>query len=160
MPRREVVLYEGIRLVRPLHRHVYRIVELTLAAEGISVAMRAVLERLHEGGPATVPQVARGLALPRQVVQRLADALLERGLVERAPNPAHRRSTLHRLTANGAATIARVLAREGETLRALAAGLSAADVATFRDVMRYLASELARRAPLDPEAPGPEGNNP
>jgi DNA-binding MarR family transcriptional regulator len=159
VPRREVVLYEGIRLVRPLHRHVYRLVEQSLAAEGVTVAMRAVLERLHERGAAPVPAVARDLALPRQVVQRLADALAERGLVARAPNPAHRRSTLQRLTPTGAALIARVLAREAEQLRTLAAPLSAADIATFHDVMAYLTAEIARRAPLDPEARGPEGHD-
>ena len=102
--------------------------------------------------------MARDLALPRQVIQRLVDALRDRGLVERAPNPAHRRSTLHRLTPAGDAAIARVLQGEAATLRELAAPLAAADVATFRDVMAYLTAEIARRAPLDPETPGPEGN--
>lgn len=156
MPHRALVLCDGIRLVRPLHRHVYRLVEQGLAAEGVTVAMRAVLERLHERGATAVPALARDLALPRQVVQRLADALATRGLVTRAANPAHRRSALQHLTPRGAALIARVLAREAETLRALAAPLAAADVATFRDVMAYLTAELARRAPLDPETRGPE----
>jgi DNA-binding MarR family transcriptional regulator len=159
MPRREAVLYEGIRLVRPLHRHVYRMVEQGLATEGITVAMRAVLERLHGGGAAPVPTVARDLALPRQVVQRLADALTERGLVARVPNPAHRRSALQRLTPAGTALITRVLAREAEMLRLLAAPLSAAAIRTFHDVMVYLTAELARRAPLDPETRGPEGHD-
>jgi DNA-binding MarR family transcriptional regulator len=159
MPRREVVLYEGIRLVRPLHRHVYRLVEQGLAAEGITVAMRAVLERLHERGAAPVPAVARDLALPRQVVQRLADALAERGLVARVPNPAHRRSVLQQLTPAGAAVITRVLTREAETLRELAAPLSADATRIFRDVMAYLTAELARRAPLDSETRGPEGHD-
>lgn len=159
MPRREVVLYEGIRLVRPLHRHVYRLVEQTLASEGITVAMRAVLERLHERGAAPVPAVARDLALPRQVVQRLVDTLAEQELVERVPNPAHRRSALQRLTPTGAALITRVRAREAEMLRDLAAPLSAAAIRTFRDVMAYLTAELARRAPLNSEARGPEGHD-
>jgi DNA-binding MarR family transcriptional regulator len=159
MTRREMVLYEGIRLVRPLHRHVYRLVEQSLAEVGISVAMRAVLERLHEGGAATVPAIGRDLSLPRQVVQRLVDGLAERGLVERAANPAHRRSSIQRLTPKGAASIKRILSREAEDLRSLAAPLSAADIATFLDVMRYLTAEIARRAPVDSEARGPEGHD-
>lgn len=150
----DAVLYEGIRLVRPLYRHVYRAVEDGLVAEGsgLSVAMRALLERLHEAGPETVPQAARALALPRQVIQRLADALRARGLVERVPNPAHRRSPLVRLTPDGAATMTRLLAREAVALREVAAPLRPADVATFRDVMAYLAATFARRAPVEPDA--------
>jgi len=159
MQRREAALYEGIRLVRPLHRHVYRLVEQSVAEYGISVAMRAVLERLHEGGSASVPAIGRDLALPRQVIQRLADALAERGLVERVTNPAHRRSTLQRLTPKGSALIKGLLTREAKDLRTLAAPLTAADITTFRDVMRYLTEEIARRAPLDSETSGPEGND-
>src|SRR5581483_4158701 len=156
MRRREVALYEGIRLVRPLHRHVYRLVEQSLAEDGITVAMRAVLERLSERGPATVPVIGRDLALPRQVIQRLADALDEPGLVERAKNPAHRRSSIQRLTPKGAALIKRILTREAKDLQTLAAPLTAAEIATFRDVMLYLTTEIARRAPLDSETRGPE----
>jgi DNA-binding MarR family transcriptional regulator len=151
MPTRESVLYEGIRLVRPLHRHVYKAVESTLAEEGggITVATRAVLERLHEAGPETVPQTARALAFPRQVIQRLVDDLIARGLAGRSPNPAHRRSPLIRLTASGAATMCRVLDREAAVLREIAAPLADADIATFRAVMAYLTDSFARRAPID-----------
>ena len=151
MPTREAELYEGIRLVRPLHRHVYRAVELTLAEEGggIGVATRAVLERLAEAGPETVPQTARALGFQRQVIQRLVDDLLARGLAERVPNPAHRRSPLLRLTARGAETMARIRAREAAALREVAAPLSDAEIATFRAVMAYLTATFARRAPID-----------
>jgi DNA-binding MarR family transcriptional regulator len=159
MDRRDAMLYEGIRLVRPLHRHVYRLVEQSVAKYGISVAMRAVLERLHEGGAATVPAIGRDLALPRQVIQRLVDGLTERGLLEAAPNPAHRRSSIQRLTRKGSSLTKRLLAREAKDLRTLAAPLSAADITTFRDVMRYLTEEIARRAPLDSETRGPEGHD-
>lgn len=151
-PRREAQLYEAIRLVRPLYRHVYRLVEDGLADEGISVAMRALLEHLRERGPATVPEVARTLAFPRQVIQRLVDALLARGLVERVANPAHRRSHLVRLTGDGEATIARVLEREAVTLREVAAPLSVADVRAFHATMTYLTETFARRAPVSSEA--------
>jgi hypothetical protein len=45
-----------------------------------------------------VPQVARSLWLPRQVVQRLADAAADLGYVRFVDNPAHRRSRLAALT--------------------------------------------------------------
>jgi DNA-binding MarR family transcriptional regulator len=147
----ELALYDAIRLVRPLHRHVYKSVELGLASEGITVAMRALLERLGESGPQTVPQAARALGFRRQFIQRLADDLLARGLVVYAANPAHRRSRLVALSAAGDALMRRVREREAVQLRELAAPLSAGDIAVFHRVMTYLTDTFARQAPIDPE---------
>ena len=85
--------------------------------------MRAVLERLADG-PQTVPQVARSLWLPRQVVQRLADAAAELGYLRFVPNPAHRRSKLAELTGTGRSRHLRRFGRprppaDGGTLRGL-----------------------------------------
>lgn len=55
--------------------------------------------------PLTVSGVARAMGLTRQSVQRLADLLVEDGLAEYAPNPAHRRARLLRPTAKGWAAI-------------------------------------------------------
>lgn len=51
--------------------------------------------------PLTVSGIARAMGLTRQSVQRLADALVEGGMAEYAPNPAHRRAKLLRPTARG-----------------------------------------------------------
>lgn len=150
-PHREARLYEAIRLVRPLYRHVYRAVEQGLAEERISVTMRALLEHLHEQGPRTVPAMARALAFPRQVIQRVVDALLARGLVERVPNPAHRRSPIIRLTDGGREMIGRILGREAAQLREVAGPLSDAEIDSFRRTMLYLVELFRRRAPVSPE---------
>ena len=55
--------------------------------------------------PRTVSGIARVMGLTRQSVQRLADALAADGILEYAPNPAHRRSPLVRPTAAGWAAI-------------------------------------------------------
>ena len=55
--------------------------------------------------PLTVSGVARGMGLTRQAVQRLADALVEEGMAEYLPNPAHRRAKLLRATPAGWAAI-------------------------------------------------------
>ena len=55
--------------------------------------------------PLTVSGVARAMGLTRQSVQRLADLLVEDGMAEYAPNPAHRRARLLRPTAKGWAAI-------------------------------------------------------
>ena len=87
----------------------------------------AILERLADG-PQTVPQVARSLWLPRQVVQRLADAAAELGYVRYAANPAHRRSKLAELTDAGRRVFADIHAAELADLQPLADRLDPADI--------------------------------
>lgn len=57
--------------------------------------------------PPTVPQIGRSLGHPRQVIQRAADALVARGLIEWRDNPDHKRARLLAPT------------REGEALQTL-----------------------------------------
>ncbi|MBB3860964.1 DNA-binding MarR family transcriptional regulator [Novosphingobium hassiacum] len=47
--------------------------------------------------PPTVPQIGRSLGHARQVIQRAANSLAERGLIEPVSNPDHKRA--HRLVA-------------------------------------------------------------
>lgn len=54
-----------------------------------------------EDQPLTVAQIARRMGLKRQSVQRLADALVAEGMLQRDENPAHRRAPLHRLSKTG-----------------------------------------------------------
>ena len=53
--------------------------------------------------PPTVPQIGRSLGHPRQVIQRAANALMDAGLIEKAPNPHHKRATLLLATEQGLA---------------------------------------------------------
>lgn len=80
--------------------------------EPVTLGMRAVLEYLALHGAATVPQIARGRHVTRQHVQTLVNALLGLGLAATGTNPAHRRSSLVRLTAEGQKTIERMKRRE------------------------------------------------
>ncbi|GJF26280.1 MULTISPECIES: MarR family transcriptional regulator [Streptomyces] len=121
-------LTEVYDLVGPLYRRAQRSVEQGLAHEGVSVGVRAVLTLLHRGGPMTVPQMGRAQAISRQFVQRMVNDAAARGLVESIPNPAHRRSSLIRLTEAGRSAITDVLDREHAVLRAVGGGLTAADV--------------------------------
>ncbi|MFW6691799.1 MarR family winged helix-turn-helix transcriptional regulator [Streptomyces sp. MAR4 CNX-425] len=58
--------------------------------------------------PLPVAGVARALGVTRQSVQRLADALVARGLAAYEPNPAHRRAKLLRPTPAGRRALARL----------------------------------------------------
>ncbi|AXE87577.1 MULTISPECIES: MarR family transcriptional regulator [unclassified Streptomyces] len=60
------------------------------------------------GEPLPVSGIARAMGITRQSVQRIADLLVERGLAEYRPNPAHRRAKLLAPTGEGRAAVARI----------------------------------------------------
>ncbi|MET8570996.1 MarR family winged helix-turn-helix transcriptional regulator [Streptomyces sp. NPDC004783] len=121
-------LTEVYDLVGPLYRRAQRSVEQGLAPDGVSVGVRAVLTLLHRGGPMTVPQMGRAQTISRQFVQRMVNDAAARGLVESVPNPAHRRSSLIRLTEEGRRVTARILGREHAVLRTVGGALTEDDV--------------------------------
>lgn len=55
--------------------------------------------------PLPVAGVARAMGITRQSVQRIADLLVDKGLAEYRPNPAHRRAKLLAPTEEGRAAI-------------------------------------------------------
>jgi DNA-binding MarR family transcriptional regulator len=79
-----------------------------LAAEGeITAAWWQVLGGVLDE-PRTVAAVGRRMGMTRQGVQRVADLLVERGLAEYRPNPAHRRAKLLACTEAGYWAIRRI----------------------------------------------------
>lgn len=58
--------------------------------------------------PLTVSDIARAMGITRQSVQRVASLLVEEGLAEHIPNPAHRRAHLLRPTEHGYAALRRI----------------------------------------------------
>lgn len=115
-------------LVGPLYRRVLRKVELDGVEVGLSVGVRAVLDMLRRRGPMTVPQMGRAQSLSRQFVQRMTNDAAALGLVEAAPNPAHKRSSLIRLTGQGERAIAAVVARERAELARMGGRVTGADI--------------------------------
>jgi DNA-binding MarR family transcriptional regulator len=132
-------LTEVFDLVGPLYRRTQRKVEQDVSVEGLSVGVRAVLNLLGEHGPMTVPQMGRAQALSRQFVQRMVNDATAHGLVESAPNPAHKRSSLIRLTEQGQFAITTVIDRERAVLRQVGGDLTDAEVdACLRVLSRLL----------------------
>ncbi|MEI5103072.1 MarR family transcriptional regulator [Streptomyces sp. PmtG] len=128
-------LTEVFDLVGPLYRRVQRKVEQAEPIEGLSVGVRAVLDLLRQNGPMTVPQMGRAQALSRQFVQRMVNDAAAGGLVEITANPAHRRSSLIRLTARGEAAITAATAREHALMRRVRGDVTEADVAACVHVL-------------------------
>lgn len=110
--------------------------------EAVTLGMRAVLEYLRRSGPASVPSIARARGVTRQHIQALVNPLLEAGLVEAVPNPAHRRSRLMRLTAKGERTIDRMRGREAGVLGGVA--VAPTELARAADTLRALRRSLER----------------
>jgi len=85
---------------------------LTVAEElagpaGLTAARWQVLGAVL-GDPLPVSGIARAMGITRQSVQRVADLLVEQGLAEYRPNPAHRRAKLLAPTEAGRAAVARI----------------------------------------------------
>jgi len=131
-------LAEVFDLVGPLYRRAQRKVEQDAPIEGLSVGVRAVLTMLCEHGPMTVPQMGRAQALSRQFVQRMINDAAARNLVESVPNPAHKRSSLIRLTEEGRAAVTALIDRERALLRQAGGDLSDAEVAACIRVLSHL----------------------
>ncbi|MEU2872166.1 MarR family winged helix-turn-helix transcriptional regulator [Streptomyces olivoreticuli] len=132
-------LTEVFDLVGPLYRRTQHKVEQDMSTDGLSVGVRAVLNLLREHGPMTVPQMGRAQALSRQFVQRMVNDATARGLVESAPNPAHKRSSLIRLTEQGQTVITAVISRERVVLRQAGGDLTGTEIdACLRVLSRLL----------------------
>jgi DNA-binding MarR family transcriptional regulator len=79
-----------------------------LAAEGeLTAAWWQVLGGVLDE-PRSVAEVGRRMGMTRQGVQRVADLLVERGLAEYRPNPAHRRAKLLACTEAGYWAVRRI----------------------------------------------------
>jgi len=97
---------------------------------------RGVLELLQEGGPQTVPALAKARNSSRQNVQIIVDRLERLTCVTITPNPRHKRSSLVELTAKGSAVLADVEAQEGRMLQVLAARFSADETSRALECVR------------------------
>jgi DNA-binding MarR family transcriptional regulator len=117
-----------------------------------------VLNTLARTGPLTVARLAEHIGIDRSGTSRYADRLQQAGLLERQPDPADRRTSLIRLTAEGA----RVAGQLGDVLAGhladLTAGWPGGEVQALADGLNRLlaATAPAATAPVTPaSAPAP-----
>ena len=102
-------------------------------------------------GPLTVPQIAEMRPTSRQRMQRLADELVDDGLVEFVDNPKHRRSKLVRLTRKGEAQYQKLNGRFLAIASTMGADLSEQDIRDAIAVVRRISDEVKGRS----ERPSP-----
>ncbi|MCQ9183363.1 MarR family transcriptional regulator [Streptomyces sp. IBSBF 2953] len=105
-PRQELLSRSALGVFR-LNGQFLAVAEELARPSGLTAARWQVLGAVL-GEPLPVSGIARAMGITRQSVQRVADVLVERGLAEYRPNPAHRRAKLLAPTGQGRAAIARI----------------------------------------------------
>ncbi|WP_369272485.1 MarR family winged helix-turn-helix transcriptional regulator [Streptomyces sp. R11] len=94
------------------------------------------------GEPLPVAGVARAMGITRQSVQRIADLLVDKGLAEYRPNPAHRRAKLLAPTEEGRAAISRINPGHAALADRLADAFGDAELAEAVRVLERLSKVL------------------
>jgi DNA-binding MarR family transcriptional regulator len=108
---------------------------------GLTAARWQVLGAvLHE--PLPVSGIARAMGITRQSVQRIADLLVDKGLAEYAPNPAHRTAKLLLPTQQGQAAVHRIGPAHADLAKRLADELGPDDFATTLRVLNRLSEVM------------------
>jgi DNA-binding MarR family transcriptional regulator len=100
--------------------------------------------------PRSVADVARRMGMTRQGVQRVADLLVDGGLAEYRPNPAHRRAKLLACTEAGYWAIRQIALAQRPWADRIAAQVDADDLRDTLATMRRLIMALdADQGPTD-----------
>ncbi|MFD5010018.1 MarR family winged helix-turn-helix transcriptional regulator [Streptomyces chartreusis] len=94
------------------------------------------------GEPLPVSGIARAMGITRQSVQRIADLLVDKGLAEYRPNPAHRRAKLLAPTDEGRAAISRIDPGHAAFADRLAETMGEAELADAVRVLERLSKVL------------------
>ena len=130
-------------LLIKLTHHFARQHKRAAAAHDLNATQGGLLQELRLTGPATVAALARRGELSRQACQHATNLLIARNLVTRRENPAHRRSGLIELTAEGL-EVAEQAADSLPTLPNAEAGLNLSDVTATIRILEQLLAPRAR----------------
>jgi DNA-binding MarR family transcriptional regulator len=115
---------------------------------GLRIPEWRLIAVIAESDGLTQQALGAATRMDKVTVSRAAIALVDRGLVERRPNPDDQRSHLLSLTAAGQTLYESVAPKALELEAQVFAGFSAGEIATFRAMLERLE---ASAAPLDPE---------
>ncbi len=97
--------------------------------------------------PVRLRELGESVLLSQPGLSRLVDRLVQRGLVQRSPDPSDGRSVLVRLTPAGAARQRAVGRRHARSVARAMSAVSAEDLARLHSIATRLV------APLDPKEP-------
>ena len=136
-----VLLTEAILTTFRLNGELMDAAEQLAAEGGLTAAWWRVLGGVLDR-PRTVADVARVMGVSRQGVQRVADLLVERGLAEYRPNPAHRRAKLLACTEAGYWAIRRISLAQHPWADRIAANVGAEELRQTLATMQRLIATL------------------
>ena len=88
--------------------------------------------------PLTVSQIARAMGQSRQGVQRIANRLIEKGILVYQDNPAHKRARLLKLTKKGQRTYSQLDTIQAPWANMSGKGFKVTDLKTALNVVREL----------------------
>lgn len=133
-----------------LMRECYRINRRLVVAAGrltrgtaITGAQWGVLGAFGNADKAlTVAQAARRLGLARQGVQRVADLLEKKGLIDYRENPHHRRAKLATVTDEGRTLLCELQQRQSRWARHASGDLNADQVEAATELVRFVGRRL------------------
>lgn len=115
---------------------------------GLKIPEWRLIAVIAEGEGATQQALGVATRMDKVTVSRAAATLVERGLVERRPNPGDQRSHLLILTATGRALYEDVAPKALELEAQVFAGFSPQEIATFAAMLERIE---ASAAPFDSE---------
>ena len=101
------------------------------AGADLSPSLSSALASIDRHGPITPSELATHERVQRPTATRVLARLEELGLIDRAPDPADRRSSLISASAEGRALLRRQRSRKEEFLARRLADLDAGDLATL-----------------------------
>ncbi|MFH8936513.1 MarR family winged helix-turn-helix transcriptional regulator [Streptomyces griseosporeus] len=151
---RQDLLSRGALGVFRLNGQFLAVAEELARPAGITAARWQVLGAVLRE-PLPVAGIARAMGITRQSVQRIADLLVDRGLAEYRPNPAHRRAKLLTPTDQGRAAIARINPGHAAFADRLAEAVGEAELAQAVEALERLSKALDGLGPPAPPVTEP-----
>ena len=133
------------RLLSLAAMHSDRLVNEGLAGADARKWHYAVLATLEESGPASQAELSRRTGVYRSDLVAVINELTDRGLVERAPDPADRRRNVITMTERGRARFARLDELLTELEDEVLAPLSRAERDQLAELLARLVDHHARR---------------
>ncbi len=141
IPAREQLAAEVADLAHALSRRVGRSAKAELHPLGITWsqvrALRSVAaaSAAANGDPVRMGALASALGVVPRSATSVVEALVERGLVARAPDPSDRRAVAVAVTSDGKALLDQLVARRRSAAGEVLADLSPTELATVRDLL-------------------------
>ena len=158
LSKQEAALLRFGDVVSTTHFRMSALLQVIHADVHLAPSARGILRNLIAKGPMTVPELAALRPSSRQFIQKIADPLIEAGLIETQDNPRHKRSKLLAITEEGKARVSEMIARERRFLAdALSAsGAAVTDVAAATQLLETLIAHMDTLLEANPKEDAPK----